>query len=134
MKTVELFGNIYHESNLPKEITLKCGCNYIRNKDIIGVSYSLAIPCSQHEIIEDLDDQKNIKIKEIKEKIKEEILDIYPYYKQLNIRGQIRGYNKNDLEKMNKYIEFIASQMDIVEQNILNKTNLKDVLDYKYEK
>lgn len=47
----------------------------------------------------------NDKLLKLKNKISQEIYEVYPIYKQLDIIGRIGGYTDNDFNEMKAFIE-----------------------------
>lgn len=56
-------------------------------------------------IVEDVEAIKNTEIKKLKKETENEIFEIYPIVKQLDIIARIGGYTDDDFDEMKSFIE-----------------------------
>ena len=72
-------------------------------------------------IIKDEIETKNKEIDKLKKTIKNEILEEYPFYKQIDIILNVNNYNDNDFSHMKNFIEEKIKKYKTIKNEINNK-------------
>ncbi len=72
-------------------------------------------------IIKDEIETKNKEIDKLKQTIKNEILEEYPFYKQIDIILNVNNYNDNDFSHMKNFIEEKIKKYKTIKNEINNK-------------
>lgn len=72
-------------------------------------------------IIKDEIETKNKEIDKLKQTIKNEILEEYPFYKQIDIILNVNDYNDNDFSHMKNFIEEKIKKYKTIKNEINNK-------------